>query len=205
MKRNSDEVIIENKKKKDPKYEERWRVLNFEFLTTDDSVSLKKFTDERGLKYQEARRNFKYFNKTPQNMELIKRATEKAVETISERIVKSQKQAIDCIINNMEAIIEAAVKFAMDPKGHLDRKMLLEIAGLYRENKNITMISKEDNAFNIDFDKLTELELIEFEKYLDKATIIEVEDGDIQEEVLEVRPVRPQGEMETGETPGSDM
>lgn len=205
MRKNSDEVIIENKKKKDPKYEEKWRILNFEFLTTDDKTSLKKFTDERGLKYQEARRNFKYFNKTPQNMALIQRATDRAVETIAERIVKSQKQAIDCIINNMEAIIEAAVKFAMDPKGHLDRKMLLEIAGLYRENKNITMISKEDNPFNIDFDKLTELELIEFEKYLDKATISENEDGNMQEEVLEVRAIRSQGEMDSGETSGSDM
>jgi len=203
MSRNSDEVIIENKKKKDPRYEEKWRMLNFEFLTTDQS--LKKFAEDRGLKYQELRRNFRYFNKTPKNMELVKRATDKAVETIADRIVREQKHAIEIISNNMEAIIEAAVKFAMEPKGHLDRKMLLEIAGLYRENKNINLISKEDNAFNIDFDKLTELELIEFEKYLDKATIIEVEARDMQEEILEVRPVRPQGEVDSGEAPSSDL
>ncbi len=200
---NRDEVIIENKKKKDPRYEEKWRMLNFEFLTTDQS--LKKFAEERGLKYQELRRNFRYFNKTPKNMELVKRATDKAVETIADRIVREQKHAIEIISNNMEAIIEAAVKFAMEPKGHLDRKMLLEIAGLYRENKNINLISKEDNAFNIDFDKLTELELIEFEKYLDKATIIEVEARDMQEEILELRPVCPQGEVDSGEAPSSDL
>lgn len=203
MSRNSDEIIIENKKKKDPRYEEKWRMLNFEFLTSDQS--LKKFSEERGLKYQELRRNFRYFNKTPKNMELVKRATDRAVETIAERIVKEQKHAIELITNNMEALIEAAVKFAMEPKGHLDRKMLLEIAGLYRENKNINLISKEDNAFNIDFDKLTELEMIEFERYLDKATAIEIENGNMQAEVLEVRPIHTQGEVDTGETPDNDM
>ncbi len=166
-----------------------WPKLQREFLE-GDYMTFKEFAEAKGLSPAAVSKNLRGMLDIKQRKaSLYHDAMDLTIQKISDKLMEEQKEAMHSICQNLQSIIAKSIEFALTPKGYSDRRMLLEIIGMISGGAkspfgNNINIFQQENKYEINYDKLTDDEVIQLEKLVSKATtgnLKEIEPGEDKE------------------------
>ncbi len=152
---------------------ENWPRLQRDFLE-GDYMTLKEFAEKKGLNYSSVCKQLGQLKEVKSRKAMLfNEAADLTIKQISDKIMEEQKEAIEYISMNIRRIIMKSVEFAMQPRNFADRKMILEIAGLIGDKKNalsnVNIFTQENNTYEVNYENLTDEEVIQLERLVNKA------------------------------------